>query len=160
MADPLIEDIEEELETILAGVTVDNGYQFDITALRPTFRNKYDPADSLAVLQWDNAEPNEGISAPGNPAIKGWTGVWTVDLIVAADESSTTPYFKRIHQMRADVEKAIAVGLAEGSALNALIETWEIQGAQTFTLNSGASGVRVAIALGFRHSENDPYAQR
>lgn len=160
MADPLIEDVEEELKNLLDGVTTANGYQFDITAHRPKNRNTYAPADSVAVLQWQGAEPSDDLSAASNPAIKGWIGTWTIDLFVAETEASTNPFYKRLHQMRADVEKAIAIGLNADSTLDGLVETWEIVGAEMMTHQSGVSGVRINVELGFRHSENDPYKQR
>ncbi|HUU30781.1 MAG TPA: hypothetical protein VMY69_01620 [Phycisphaerae bacterium] len=163
MAEPLIEQIVEEIAARVNEITKDAGFQYDLAAARPTRHQVVDiaegtfvaPKDGTVIIIQDDPDLAEGEELAGSPAKLEW--ILPVHLMVFAIESdkSKIPIDRRLNRMRSDVEKK----LREDPTRGGLAVDTRIRSPYAFPQNAQQTGVVCVVHVHFRTSEDDPYTQ-
>lgn len=158
MSTPVIESIAEDIRSTIAGVTVANGYNQDLTAVRPTsleWRDGRSQKDGTVIIVQQDPEENEELSSAGNAGLKAWDQPYALVAYVIASEASLPAIDTRINQVRSDLEKALTVDRTRGGrAIDTIVRAPE-----HFDQGPGATGIIVVIDVLYRTPENDPYTQ-
>ena len=155
---PIIEQILLDVVETVNGITTDNGYQQDLTAVRPTRLDLDDEGpgdDGTVVVVHSDPEPDAEHSNAGNPARQAWSlGLVLVAYVIPSD-AAATPIDTLINRVRADIEKALQVDPTRGG-----LAVWtRPAGSQKFIQEGGATtGVAVFADVLYRTPANDPYA--
>lgn len=154
MANPIIEQITQDLVDAVETVTVANGYNQTLIVERPVSNDEAIAArDNLAVVREGN--PSKMAQEDTSSAYIMWEHGYHIDLYAAIAENDATPLMTRLHKMRADVEKAVLVDPYRGElAIDTRVEEPEY-----WVDRPGIVGVTVVIVVQFRTLIGDPYTQ-
>ena len=157
MTDPIVELIIQEVVTTVNGITVENEYNQDLSAVRPTRLDLDDegPADDgTVVVMCADPEPDAEHSNAGNPARQAWRLALVLLAYVIPSDADTTPIDTLVNRVRADIEMALQADPTRGG----LAITTDLAGSQKFVAE-GAAGVAVLADVVYRTPINDPYTQ-
>lgn len=156
MADPIIEQILQEVEARIAEITTVNGFNQDLNPVR-LIRGDNDELSGLGngdvVLLMLDVTPNEELSSHGNVGLMAWDMTVALAAFVVASDSSTTAIDTLINQVRADIEKKL---MADPQRGDLAIDTIPA-GASPWTDPAGRTGIDVYMIVQFRTSLDDPY---
>lgn len=156
---PVLEQLIRKVVTRLETVNTAGGYFYTITnVVRPLRRNDYSPVDGLAVVQLgpiSQTQPEidmDGLKVSREQVIE-------IDVFIEPSDTSTTPYDSLRAKALAEIERAFAVdfyptsgiGPFEGTASNAYMQ------APQLIDDAQMSGVRINLAVRYRHLDTDPY---
>lgn len=151
MALPIIEKIAVDIETAINAITTDNGFQQDLTALRPktiTYKNE-PPTDRQVVIKQLPRIPLENASL-----VITWQQIFEFTCWVINSEDSDASYETRANQFAADIEKKLKEDVERnGNAYNTTL-----LGADNFESDEG-TGVIVTVAVDYKVKANDPYTK-
>ena len=163
MAEPIIEQIVQEIVDRVNEVTTANGFQYDLDAARPTRHEIVSielgeyvaPKDGVVLVVQDNPELAEGGELSGSPARLDW--ILPVNLVAFCIESdrATTPIDRRLNRIRSDLEKK----MREDPTRGGLAYDTRIQAPRQFPQSAQQTGIVVIIDVYYRTSEDDPYTQ-
>lgn len=158
---PIIERIAKALFARVETVTVENGYQQDALAFRPTALGGYSPQHLAAVMVQGESIKDQLNSFPGNPPAIARDQDFHFLLFACNSDKDTTPIEQTINVFAADVSKAITtVESGDWVTFGGLsIGAW-IADPVWFPVDVPYAGVDVKVTIKYRTSEYDPYTQR
>ncbi|NIP25621.1 MAG: hypothetical protein GWN94_18275 [Phycisphaerae bacterium] len=153
MSTPVKEYITENIKTAINAITVANGFNQDLTAVRSR-RNDFSditPKDkTVLVKQLDPDKPQEQAYSTIE-----WVQFYALMAIVLDDDDETASIDTRINQVEADIHKKIR---EDPKRNNNAIDT-ELLPTVQFSDDKGFTGISVNIAVRYRVKENDPYTK-
>ena len=152
MSLPIIEYVALDITAAINAISEDNGFNQDLTALRPR-RNDFSdvvPEDGLVVV-WQADAARGGEEAAMSAA---WMQSFALMAIVLDSDAATDSIDIRINQVAADIEKKLNEDVTRGGYA---IDT-QIDSHVKFS-DEGFSGVSVNITVHYRTEHNDPYTQ-
>lgn len=162
MADPIIEQIAENIEDTITAisplVTVQgNPYHEDLTGIRPKRTDYSDDEES-----WDDGDvlifqglPTQADSDAFNTS--AYIQEFTLQAFVIDSDKAETSIDTRLNQVSADIVKALTVDTYRG---NLAIDTRITNPGTPFYDDDGnSSGVIVVIEVHYRTQFNNPYAK-
>lgn len=157
---PVIERIARSLKRRLEQVTTGNGYTLTLDVSRPARRGIEGTAHGKCVIVQAQEAQKVG-QADGNPCAVEWRQEFYVTIFVAAADDDTTPVDTAANYAAADAELAITTEQISGDW--ASFDGLAIDAEQTgrdIQVDGETATVRLAYAVTYRHSENDPYTVR
>ncbi|QNN23528.1 hypothetical protein HED60_15005 [Planctomycetales bacterium ZRK34] len=162
MPTPIKEQIAALLLSTVAGVTEANGYNYTLSAMRPTRYGKFSIEDKLALVQQLDPEEDPENSVAGDPGAKAWIQPFIVDVFAVPSEKSTDAIDTQLNVMCADVEKALMAALPPfGTAFDELAFNASIAPPEFMAKADGScEWVRVIVEISYRTDETDPYTAR
>lgn len=153
MADPIVEQIAQNLATSVAAVTVANGYNYSVKeVVRPTREGGYKPGHLVCVITQGDATVRDGASN-----FKTWDQPFYVSAFVVPEDGSGDIVDTILNRFRADIEKQIMTDRTLGGLANPLTDI----GDPTNLVSSDKSfeGVEIRVDVVYRHDIGDPYSQ-
>lgn len=156
MAEPVIENIAQSIETQLGTIKAANGYATTVSGVvRPKRRADRIMVENNIVL--DQGERTRPDSGADNRAT--WIVPFLIHLVVRPGDDATDPIDKLINRFVADIEKAFP-------EING--PDWYVDGMIQHTLSGpaplpdsedfeGAEGATMILEVMYRHSLTDPY---
>jgi hypothetical protein len=160
MSTPVIEHIALYLNSLVNGITVANGYNYDLTAVRPKCLslNKEDAKDkSVIIQQGDTAEDELIRGASPEPDIREWKQPFCLVAIVYEDASE--PVDAKMNKIRSDIEKAIGVenrDHPEGERCGGYAGYLNVNKPDYLEYDQ-FTGVVVNVTVEYRVAADDPY---
>jgi len=159
--DPVIELIAQSFVDDITAITVANGFNYDLTAARPTrlgFDDLHLHKDlTVLILQEDPVEESD-IAAEGNPPMKAWRQTFILLAYVMESDKTTDPIDTKINRIQADIIKKIKADIKrDDNALDTIVtgtSTGEFENAP------GLAGIQIFVDVLYRTSELDPYVNR
>ncbi len=163
MADPIVEQIAQEIESRCGNVT-------GLTVVRPTRFGAATIKNGLALIQQQEPTADESFGQDGvqsgNPAAQAWVQIYLIQLFSRQSETDTTAAETLVNRLWADVVKAITRqgetdadswhtfgGVAINSAIGSpSLGVWETDAATAV--------IEFKVAVQYRTNENDPYTAR
>lgn len=153
---PIVEEIAQAIKTQLETVTEDNGYQQDVTVVRPTRLGGFVPSHLQIVLTQD--DPTLLGDVEGANSMKEWRQPFVANCLVRTSDANTEPVDTTINTLRADVEKAL---MSSESWWNGLATDCRVLAPeQIVTADGEYEGVAIRFELDYRTDRDDPYTAR
>ncbi len=164
MAEPINEQIVEDIVTAVNTVTMANDYKQDLAAKRPIRGNLEAESSAgngtILVIQ-DSPEPPEKPYTEGNPPAQHWIlPVYLAAYILAPDPdrsgaaaADSDPIDTRINRAEADLIKAIMADPTRGG----LATDTKIAAAERFNDDANFTGVVLTLNVLYAVKETDPY---
>ena len=154
MANPLVELIAQNIETAVNEITAANGYNQDLTAVRPKRWDPFGdggPDNGIVYIVQTDEEP---MSDPDGPVgRKEWIQTFVLIAVVLDSDSATESIDTRINRVRADIQKKLMVDPTRGARA---IDTY-MGPSSIVNDGQGMSGVEVEMMVHYRVSYEDPY---
>ena len=153
MSVPIKENIAVNIKAAIDAITTDNGFNQDLTAVRP-MRNDFKdvtPADGVVLIKQLNADKPD---AQAYSTVE-WVQMYALMAIVLDGDDVTTTIDTRLNQVEADIQKKIREDPKRGT--NA-IDTILLPSAEFYD-GKGFTGISVNIAVKYRVKENNPYTK-
>ncbi len=170
MADPIVEQIAQELESRLRNVTTANGFNQNLIVTRPARYGVIGVKDNLAIIRQSGPVPNADLSnngiIPGNPPAQEWVQVFTVTLLSRQSERDSTPAETYVNQMWADAKQAITrfdeTDQATWDSFGGLAREAEItdSGIGIWEDDVATAAIEINVTVKYRTSLHDPYTGR
>lgn len=157
---PVVERIARSMKRRLDQVTTGNGYTLTLSPIRPPRRGIGTAPHGRCIVEQAPEAQKVG-QVDGNPAAIEWRQEFYVTIFVAADDDDTTPVDQIANYAAADAEKAITTEQLSGDWAqfdNLALESE--QTARDIQFDGETATIRLAYAVTYRHSENDPYTVR
>jgi hypothetical protein len=111
MATPIVEQIATNILALIQSITTDNGYNYTLSAVRPTKAGQSIYHLSTVIEQ---ADPEEmGDNEKPNFTLE-WHLPFRVFVVVQPEESDTTPLDTYCNLIRSDIEKASQIDYTRG----------------------------------------------
>ena len=153
MSVPIKELITLDIEAAINAITVANGFNQNLTAVRPR-RNDFSdvsPVDGIVLIKQADEEKAD------NPAngTEEWYQPYALMAIVLDSDTATESIDTLLNTVAADIVKKLKEDPYRDS--NA-IDTITLP-ATEFNDGQGFSGVAVGVAVQYRTQENDPYTK-
>lgn len=152
MSLPIIEQIAENIEATINGITVGNGFNQTLKAIRPR-RTDFSNASwgDLDILI-DQVESEKLTEEMGYVR---WRQYFALTCIIIDSDSETNPIDTRLNQVFGDIAKKLAEDinrdeLADDTVVNSLVPFVEE--------DTSLSGIVIQISVDYRTKENDPYS--
>ncbi len=155
-SDPIIEQIAQNLKSAVSAITTANGFQQDLTCVRPLsndWESNERPRDNLVLLVQMPATRDDAISTAGNSGLYGERALYELQCYVCPGDDSTTPIDTLLNRIRADVRKK----LMEDPTRGGLAIDTEFEESVPFEHSQGISGLALSFAVRFRTPFDDPY---
>jgi hypothetical protein len=158
--DEIMEVLIERLETL-----VDLAEQTEVVeVIRPTRLGTWTPKDLQIVVVQGESERVPELDHPGVPPAECNRQIVNINCHVRTSEDDDEVVDKIINAFAADVKKAVCTPQATWFNFVSASISWAIN-AEWLTpenIDSGESvdGVRLRLAITYRHDENDPYTVR
>jgi len=153
MSIPVIEQIAVKLEEAVNAITTANGFNYDLTAVRPKRIHLEGDinTDGTVIIEQEPAVLHQ---TSGDTIT--WRQAFTLQAMVIDSDTETEAIDTRLNKIRADIEKQLTSstyikcgGLAEGILLKA---------PEKF-LTEELSGIAVNIDVQYTTKDDDPYTQ-
>lgn len=159
---PVVERIAREIEDRLDNVLIANGYEVNLTVVRPTRTgSNVSPQNGLCIVtQAPEAARDETNDIDGNPPAMAWLQDFIVTLVLAPTDSSTDPIDQVANIYAADAERGITSSTDHDWAN---FGGWSIEARQTgrnVDCDGQLATVRLTYSVLYRTNENDPYTVR
>lgn len=163
---PVIEQIARKIAARLKTIEPGNGYRIHVTELvRPRRRNVYTPGDGVTVLELDSIE--DGTHEIGETSLMRYrTAVWLVTHFIEPSDHDPMPLDLMQSIAIAELERALAEDFeldAEGTyagpgGFAGIGHNADLRPPQLVTTaDGGTAGVRVTLAVGYHHTDRNPY---
>lgn len=153
MSTPIVEHIAANIKTAVDTITVSNGFNQDLVAVRPK-RNDFSdilPEDGKVLIwQGDEERPEEAVISA-----ETWIQPFALMAIVLDSDDAETSIDTRLNQVRADIQKKLKEDIRRGGYA---FDTEFLPSAK-FDDGEGFSGIAVNIAVYYRVKEDDPYTK-
>ena len=151
---PIIEQIALKLETLVNAITVANGYNYDLLAVRPKrLFLEGDLYDDLNVV----IEQAECKLMEESDEILIWSQEFSLQAICIDSDTATESIDTKRNKIRSDIEKKLMTD--ENWLLDGLAEGIIFAGAEPFYLENKIYGISVNINVIYKVNTNDPYSQ-
>ena len=150
MATPIIESIALDVVAAINAITTGNGFNQDLTAVRPRKNDWSDltPVDKHVFVK--QADP-ERRDADGLGTIE-WEQPFTLSALVLDADAATDSIDTRINQVRSDIEKKMREDPTRGG------NAYDTRIAAPVQFDDGIwTGIEVNIIVLYRTNENDPF---
>jgi len=153
MSTPLIEQIAVKLEEAINAITEANGFNYDLTAVRPKRIHLEGDInkDKTVIIEQESAVKHQ---QSGDTIT--WRQGFTLQALVIDSDTETEAIDTRLNKIRADIEKQLTGstyvdcdGLADGILL---------KDPEKF-LTEDCSGIAVNIDVVYTTEYNDPYTE-
>ena len=154
MSLPVKENIAVNILAAVNAITTVNGFNQDLTAIRP-MRNDFKdvvPKDGVVLIKQANTEKPGG--QPAGPFVE-WDQMYAIMAIVLDGDDVETTIDTRLNQVEADIQKKLMDDPTRGTKA---IDT-EILPSVEFDDGKGFTGISVNIAVKYRTKIEDPYTQ-
>jgi len=152
MTTPIIEHIAANLVTTVNGVTITNGCNQNLSAMRSRrldFPADEAPVDGIVMIV--QGEPSAPVIL--NAAVIEWIQPFALNAFVIDDDDATASIDTRINKVRSDLEKALLVDHTRGGyAVDTLLEPPTF-----FPESETATGITINITIRYRTIYADPY---
>ena len=150
MAVPIIENIAANIAASVNLITTENGFQQDLTAVRPKRFDLRDvaPEDGVVLVTQQDESPSGAEAYPTTEIEQTFN---LVAFVVDSDDASTS-VDTRINQVVADIRKKLREDPQRNS--NAIDTTF---GSVWFIDDEDFTGVVVPVIVRYRTQRNDPY---
>lgn len=154
MSTPIIEQIAVKLEEAINAITQANGFNYDLTAVRPKRIHLEGDinTDGTVIIEQESAAREQ---MTGDTIT--WLQAFTLQALVIDSDTTTEAIDTRLNKIRADIEKQLTSstyqtcgGLAEGLLLKA---------PEKFIADPQMSGIAVNFDVLYTTSYDDPYTQ-
>ena len=156
MSLPVLESIALYMLTVIDGITVANGYNYDLTAVRPKCleMNRALAKDkNVIICQADPPKDND--PAQGS---QHWDQPFHLNAIVFEDAIEAVD--TKLNKIRSDIEKAIGkeekAPDANGKRCDGYAESLTIQ-KPIYLEYENYTGIVVIVTVGYSVAEDDPY---
>ena len=156
MAYPIVEQIAQAAKTRLETITKANGYQQNVTVVRPTRTGGFVPDHLLIVLVQDN--PTLLGDLEGANSMKEWRQPFLAQCLVRTSDENTEPVDTTINALRADVEMALIVAPDWWSGL--AMDCRILAPSGIVTQDGDYEGAQVPFEVDYRTDRDDPYTAR
>jgi len=152
---PVIEHIAVYLNSLVNSITVANGYNYDLVAVRPRCLSPDEDLEKdkhVIISQGDakrDPDPAQGACTWNQPFF----------LHAIAYEDTVESIDTKLNKIRCDIEKAIGVenaGRVNGKRCNGYAESIKIA-EHIYLLHEQSAGIVVRIVIGYSVAEGDPY---
>ncbi|HIJ70655.1 MAG TPA: hypothetical protein HPP87_04740 [Planctomycetes bacterium] len=152
MSTPIIENIAANVAAAVGQVTVANGYNQDLTAVRPRRVDFSDivPEDRLVLVMQTDNEP----TASQFTGTKQWLQTFELQALVIDSDEAIGSVDTRINQIVSDLRKVMRVDPHRGGYA---MDT--ICGADSRFDDEGFSGAVIEMGVLYRTRVDDPYSQ-
>lgn len=150
MSKPIIEYIAENIETTIAGITVANGYNYNLSAKRPKRIDFISEAWSNydVIIQQAQAQAAD-ISHP----YKTYIQTFNIVAIVVGSDADTLSIDTQKNAIAADIEKALMADIYRGGYATDTRIT-DIN----FITDDEAGGVQLVLEIEYRTIITNPYS--
>lgn len=151
MSTPIIEQIAQAIETQLATITVENGYNYDLADVVRPPRKGIEPRHGLCVLE-------QGPKRPADEAAVGtdeWIQPFFITLWIRSSDRSEVPVDTEVNLFGSDVEKAVK---ADTQWTSMAIDSWVSEGTPLESEDGAFDGIMIEFDVNFRHAFGDPYS--
>jgi len=152
MSTPIIEQIAVLIAADIDAITVANGYNQDLVAVRPKKVDFESAWDDLTVLVSQDTTVKDGQMSNG---MQQWRQTFFATAIVIDSDTATTAIDTRLNQVAADIQKIL---MADDTRGGKAIDTIMI-GSVSFDDDDGLTGVNVVFDVLYRSAITDPYTQ-
>jgi hypothetical protein len=169
MSTPVIEKIALYLLTVIDSITVANGYNYDLHAIRPkvlVLDQDLLKDKNVILTQGTAGEPElvKGSGDPGDEWIHQWQQPFGLHALVFSLASDTVGIETKLNQIRSDIEKAIGVADlvqdADEKRANGQADSIELKLSQRDEYEQGFTGMVTGVIVGYCVKANDPYTVR
>lgn len=151
MNTPVIELIAENIKTAVNAITVVNGFNQDLVAVRPkrnVFANVNPEDKKVLIIQADEEEIKSPYGA------KDWMQTFILAAFVIDSDDASESIDTRINKIRADVQKKLQEDIRRGGhALNTFNRPSVIFDSVEYT------GIEINIEVHYRTKTDDPYSK-
>jgi hypothetical protein len=154
MSTPIIEQIAVKLAALINGITVANGFNQTLTAVRP--RRIHLEGD----LNTDNAviiEQADGAASLDANETTIWQQAFAIQALVIDSDDATAALDTRLNQVAADIIKKLFTG--DNSNFDGLADGIFLQGTERFIADPQLAGIAVNIIVQMPFDTADPYTQ-
>jgi hypothetical protein len=151
MSTPILESIAVDIEAAVNAITVANGFNYTLTAIRPkTITYKVTPNyDKVVVIKQGTRSPIGSASL-----VLSWEQIFELTCWVTESEIAVTSIETKTNQIVADIEKKLKEDVQRGdNAYNT-----RLLGADPLEDEAG-TGAIVTVAVDYKVSETDPYTK-
>jgi len=168
MSTPVVERIAVYLLSVIDGITVVNGYNYDLVGIRPTVleMNTDLIKDKNVIMTQPSAGKPEivrGSAVAGDEWMHQWDQPFEFHALVFHLASDAVGIETKLNQIRSDVEKAFGVanlvtdddGLRAGGYAESILVTSSTRDEYT-----GFTGLKTIVTVGYSVKANDPYTVR
>lgn len=153
MPEPIVEQIRQNLLTVLGGITTGNSYQYTLN-VQSAARHGNPATDLTCILEMGDEQIVDDDSGRG--ANLQDTQFQSFFVFVHVSTQSGVAYDQKCNRIVADVRKAVLADWSRGG-----LALWtRRQEASFFLEDTGkVGGVRIDFLVNYRHRLNDPYTQ-
>jgi hypothetical protein len=153
MSTPILENISVNIKAAINAITIVNGFNQDLTAVRP-MRNDFKdvmPKDGVVLIKQINTDkPDEQAYSTVE-----WVQMYALMAIVLDGDDVSTTIDTRLNQVEADIQRKIREDPKRG---NNAIDTILLPSVEFFD-GRGFTGISVNIAVKYRVLEDNPYTK-
>ncbi len=151
MSDSVLEQIAQNIETTLQGITRAAGYSFDLTVTRATHKNE--PRHLRAYIFQLSPDEDE-INAPITK--EQWKQAFAVVAYSIPTETDTTPFDQYNNEIAAAIHKELMRDYSRGGLA---IDTTIKPTLYFPPLDGEFAGITFQFDVRYRHRLDDPFAQ-
>ena len=153
MSTPVVESIAVKLEALVNAITVANGFNQDLTAVRPKrIHLEGDINDDGTVI----IEQEDAVIEQDSTTHIIWRQGFTLQALVIDSDDATAAIDTRLNTVRSDIEKKLMSA-----------DNWELDGlgdihlksAEKFIAEPQVAGIAVNIDVLYQVNLTDPYSQ-
>ena len=154
MSTPVIENIALQLVALIGQITVGNGFNQTLTAVRPKRIHLEGDinTDGTVIIEQEGAE----VAVDANE-ITQWRQAFTLQALVIDSDEATDPIDTRLNKVRSDIEKKLMSGT--NWKLGGYAEGVLLRSAEKFIADPQVAGIAVNIDVLYSVLTNNPYSQ-
>lgn len=154
MSTPVIETIATNLVALINGITVANGFNQTLTAVRPKRIHLEGDlnADNAVIIEQEDGRV--GIDANETTV---WLQGFTLQALAIDSDDATEAIDTRLNKIAADIIKKLYTG--SNSTLGGLADGIFLKGTERFIADPQMAGIAVNIDVQFPFDTANPYAQ-
>jgi hypothetical protein len=161
MTFPVLERIAQALETRLANVTTDKGYNVTLHPARQKRLGVITLSDGDALITQADPAPDQEMTTEGNPRLVANVQPFHIVIICRPSDSSDVPIDQALNVSAADAVKALQIPETPGDdwrTFGGLAYNASFEPQQEFPSDGKMTGVVVILNVSYRTPENDPYS--
>jgi len=154
MSTPIVEQIAVAIAALIDGITVADGFNQTLTAVRPKRIHLEGDinTDGTVIVEQEDAE----LAVDANEFIQ-WRQGFTLQALVIDSDDATTAIDTRLNQVRSDIEKQLMQD--DNWKLSGLADGMMLRSAERFIADPQVAGIAVNIDVLYRVATDDPYSQ-
>ena len=153
MAEPIVEQITQDIESTLKTVSRSAGDNVDLHVERMNRQTGNVPRDGLIVIRQGSPARDDANESQG---MMWWLQPYELEYFVIQSEDSALPIDRQINLAWADIVKKLLADYTRGGlAQDTLIEPPQLWD----SANGEMSGVTVRVNVQYAHTFENPYTQ-